>query len=154
MNIKKSMFLMGLVIIGTCRCLMALQEGLEQGPVFNEVIKPLHVEELAYPRIAWLARVDGVVVVRAKLDREGKVVSSVAISGPKILISSCLSNSLKWKFDPNEQGAVVIIYDFRIEGSCQFNLSCSSQFAFRPPNFATITTGFPIINPGSNQGPR
>ena len=64
-------------------------------PVMDEMVKPAYFEALEYPLTAPLAQTQGVVVVRVKLDSEGKVVSSVAISGAKSLIRECLSNSKK-----------------------------------------------------------
>lgn len=78
-----------------------------------------YFETLEYPLRARLAQTQGVVVVRVKLDSEGKVVSSAAISGAKSLIRECLSNSKKWLFRPNPDAAAVIVYQFKIEGLVQ-----------------------------------
>jgi TonB family protein len=116
----------------------------QEGTVFDDEVKPLYFETLTYPLAARLTRVQGTVVVRVKLDDKGGVVSSIAISGAKKLIQECISNSRKWRFRPNRDKTAVIIYEFRIEGLC--NLPCLSQFAFRPPNIATITMGEPVAD--------
>ena len=139
---KKKAIVLGLLIIGFCNCMMAEEEK----PVFDDAIKPVHIEELAYPPLARMANIQGIVVVRAKLDVEGKVEESVALSGPKVLIPECIANSKKWKFQPISDNRVIIIYDFRLEGLCYFHSPCASQFSFRPPNVATITSGFQVVD--------
>jgi TonB family protein len=126
--------------VGLGSCLSAQQDGT----VLDDEIKPRYFETLTYPLAARLTHVQGAVVVRVKLDDKGKVVSSIAVSGAKNLIQDCISNSKKWRFRPNPEKAAVIVYEFRIEGLC--NLPCSSQFAFRPPNVATITIGEAVVD--------
>jgi outer membrane biosynthesis protein TonB len=137
-----------LLFIGVCSWLMAQQEGRNEGPVYDNAIKPVHVEELEYPRLAEMARVRGVVVVKAKLDSEGKVISSLAVSGNEVLIPACIANSMKWRFQPNAENAAVIIYNFDFDDrACESYSKCPSQFTFRKPNIATITTGGLIYQP-------
>jgi hypothetical protein len=126
----------------------------QQPPVLDETIKPMREEPLEYPPLARMASIQGLVVVRAELDGRGEVFSSTAVSGNKILIPVCLSNSLKWRFEPNAANEVVIIYDFRLQGACYFGSPCESQFTFRPPNVATITSGFQVIDHGPAERPR
>jgi TonB family protein len=118
-------------------------------PVIDETVKPLYFESLTYPLAARLSRVQGAVVVRVKLNGEGSVVSAVAISGAKTLITECLSNSKKWRFQPNVNNAAVIVYQFKIEGLC--NLPCPSHFNFLPPNLATITIGDAVMDHSGQQ---
>ena len=113
-------------------------------PVLNESIRTLYFEDLIYPLAARVSHVQGVVVVKARLDDRGRVVSAKAVSGSKALIADCLSNSRKWRFEPNRDKSVVIIYTFKFEGLC--NLPCASQFRFEPPNSVTITMGTPVID--------
>jgi outer membrane biosynthesis protein TonB len=115
----------------------------QNAPVLDESIKPLHFEPLSYPLAAKLTHVQGAVVVRVRLDREGNVVSSTPVSGAKSLIPECLSNSKKWRFQPAPEGTAIIVYLFRIEGLCK--QPCTSLFRFDPPNLATITTGNPVV---------
>jgi Gram-negative bacterial TonB protein C-terminal len=138
------------VVKSVCLCALlasfALSTAAQGEQVFNESINPVYFEHMSYPLPARLAHVAGVVVVRARLDDKGIVISSVAISGPKALISECISNSKKWRFQPNEEKAVVIVYRFKFEGLC--NLPCASQSRFEPPNFMTITIGDPVVDHG------
>lgn len=117
-------------------------------PIFDEDVKVIHSQKLIYPPLARRARVQGVVVIRADLDKGGSVVSSVAVSGNKILIPDCLSNSLKWRFRPNTDQRVIILYDFRItRQGCES--PCRSTFTFRAPNIAVVTLGSRFVNPSS-----
>jgi hypothetical protein len=129
----------GLLIIALGTCLTA-----QDAPILDETIKPLSFESLGYPLVARLTHVQGVVVVRAKLDAEGNVVSSTAISGAKSLLPDCLSNAKKWRFQPNIEKTAVIVYHFQFEGLCNV---CTSQFRFEPPNIATVTIGEQVVEP-------
>jgi TonB family protein len=123
------------------------QEICKEEAVEESDIKATHVEEVKYPPLPRQARIQGVVVIRAKLDDEGNVVSSSAISGHPLFVKDCLSNVLKWKFEPNASKQVVIVYDFKLEGACEWSSPCLSTFSFRKPNFATITGPAPMVNP-------
>lgn len=124
--------------------LFAVVAGAQSVPVFNEDLSPVYFEAFNYPLKARLSHIEGVVVVRATLDDEGRVVASEAVAGPKALIEDCLLNAKKWLFKPNTSKRAVIVYLFRIEGLCQ--LPCPSQFSFRPPNIATIVIGDPVVD--------
>ena len=100
-----------------------------------------------YPRMAQVAHIRGMVVVRVKLDETGKVTSSVAVSGPKVLIPDTLANAKKWRFEPNGAKSAVIIYEFVIpEGVCDPNEKSGQDdlFIFRKPNIASISA-CPVI---------
>ncbi len=97
---------------------------------------------MSYPRMAQVSHILGMVVVRVELDDAGKVVSSTAVSGSRVLIPDSLANAKKWRFQPNAKKNAVIIYDFRLaEGMCDPNESESQNriFVFRKPNIASIT---------------
>ena len=91
-------------------------------------------EDLSYPLNAY--NIQGVVVVQAKLDNNGKVVMATAVSGDERLIPDCLANTKKWRFQPNPQRAAIIVYNFRHTGSCKVETSMSTV---QPPNFVSIT---------------
>ncbi len=112
--------------------------------ILDDTIKPTHVEELPmYPMIARMSRIEGVVVIRAKLDGEGNVVSSAALSGARELIPACVANVQKWKFEPTPKNEVIIVYEFRFDGRCYPQFTCRQNQTFRPPNMLIMTTGFP-----------
>ena len=87
-------------------------------------------EELKYPPLAVQARVQGVVVIQVKLDNDGRVQESNAIWGSRLLIPDCLANAKKWRFQPNSQKLVVIVYHFYFDdGPCPAT-GYSSNFKF------------------------
>lgn len=96
--------------------------------------------EMRYPRMAQVGNVRGIVVVRVKLDDAGKVVSTTAVSGSKLLIPDTLANAKDWQFQPNAAKSAVIIYEFEIKGRCEDKDSRRDHlFVFRKPNIASIT---------------
>jgi hypothetical protein len=93
---------------------------------------------------------EGVVVVRVKLDDSGKVVESTALSGDQLLVHDCPENVKKWHFHPNARRAAVIVYNFRLAGwECQTE---PSFFMLQRPNFATINgCEIPLETSGSQK---
>ena len=135
----KFLWRLAIMAAGVAVCLMA-----QDNPVLDETIEPVHFETLTYPLSARLTQKQGTVVVSAKLDSEGSVVAAIAISGDKSLIPNSLANVRKWKFRPNKNKVVIVVYRFKIEGLC--NLPCPSLFQFEPPNFVTIRIGVPVVD--------
>ena len=112
--------------------------------IYAGEIQLLSFEDLAYPSLARVARIQGLVIVKARLDDNGNVVDATAISGAKPLISDSLANIRKWKFKPNSHRAVVVVYDFRLdEGGC--NDDKRSLFTVRGSNLASITACTPVV---------
>jgi outer membrane biosynthesis protein TonB len=102
-------------------------------------------KDLVYPELARQLRVQGAVVVQAKLDDQGGVVDAVAISGPPMLVPSTLINIKNWRFKPNDSKSAVVVYHFIfIEGRCE---SHGSLFVLEPSNLATIIGCVPATNP-------
>lgn len=118
-------------------CAMAVQAGT----IDNKDIHVVDYEDMYFPALAFMARIQGVVVVQVKLDNQGKVTDSEALSGPAFLTQGSAENARKWKFEPNSEKAAIIVYSFRIEGDCHpaSNGGFTSQMIFFPPNFAKIT---------------
>jgi|SRR5580658_1862751 TonB family protein len=118
--------------------LLASRAAAQNEPVHDADINVIHFEALKYPHLAWQTRSEGLVVIRAKLDKEGKVVDAAAISGNPILIPDALENIKKWRFRPNKQGAVVFVYNFRI-----LSADCAEDnqqfFTLELPNFVTVS---------------
>jgi len=102
-------------------------------------IKIVHSEDLRFPRVAEVANVEGVVVVKAALDENGNVTSVVTISGNPLLLQLSINNALKWKFAPNPERAITIIYNYRLKGFCRANKESSGPSKLELPNFITIT---------------
>ncbi len=112
----------------------------------DENTRVVYFEELRYPLSARVTHIQGIVVVKVILDNSGRVVDSLAISGAKTLVTESVSNAKNWRFQPSPQKAAVIVYQFRIDdGLCHG--AVSSNFIFHPPNFASITSCEPVVEP-------
>jgi len=114
--------------------------------VYNKDMKPTHIEDLSYPSIAYMAGIQGVVVVRATLDADGKVAEAEVLSGPEALTLLSVENTKKWHFEPNPEHSAIVVYNFRIEGVCQTE-GVHSQMIVYPPNFAVVTGCQPMAEP-------
>lgn len=127
---KKLIFLCLAMFLGLVSCAFGQE-------VNDEDIRVGDFEEMRYPLAARLNHVQGAVVVRAKLDKEGNVAEAEAISGAKLLIPDCVANAKKWSFSTSKgQKMAVIVYRFTIEGLCHGTVS--SQFIYYPPNIAIV----------------
>jgi TonB family protein len=109
----------------------------EDTTISDADIKVLDFESLKYPVLALQTSYQGIVVVRVKLDNDGKVAAAVAISGHPLLIPDCLANIKKWRFQPNTGHAAVIVYNFKLSYATKCK-SAGSFFTLEAPNFATI----------------
>jgi TonB family protein len=102
--------------------------------VSDSVMQVLNFDaDLKYPPLAKQARIEGVVVVEAKLGNDGKVKEAVPLSGHPTLLPACVINAQKWRFQPNAQEKAIIVYKFRLDGEGP------GQTIFQPPNFVVIT---------------
>lgn len=101
-------------------------------------------EDLSYPALARVTRIQGLVVVKATLDDKGNVSAVSPLTGPKPLLADSLANAKKWKFKPNTQKTVVISYEFRIGGACHD--ASHSLFQLVHPNLASITACDAVIS--------
>jgi TonB family protein len=95
--------------------------------------------DIGYPPLARQTRTQGVVVVRAQLDKDGRVTDVVAISGSELLAPASVENAKKWRFHPNAQRAVVIVYNFRMPFAACKSDSIHSFSMLQAPNFVTVT---------------
>jgi TonB family protein len=107
----------------------------QSGTVDDKSIRVLSFEELKYPALGLTARIQGIVVVQAKLDDEGRVTDVVALSGNEILVPSTLANVKRWRFQPNKQRAVVVVFNFTLEPGCYKR----DRFKLEGRNLAIIT---------------
>ena len=96
-------------------------------------------EDIGYPPFARQTRTQGLVVVRVKLDNNGKVMDAEALSGSELLIPASLANAKKWRFQRNAQHAAVIVYNFRMPHAACKSQSVVSFSILQAPNFVTIT---------------
>ncbi len=110
----------------------------QQGVMLNDKdIHVVHYEKLEYPPAAASDKIEGVVVVKLRLDDDGRVLDAAALSGAPMLSLLAVPNARKWQFSPNPQKAAIIVYNFRIGAGCR-RKSPYSQMTFNPPNFVTI----------------
>lgn len=109
----------------------------------DQEVKVTHFEGLTYPSLGQHtpSKPEGVVVVRAKLDKEGKVIEASALSGNESLTPDSLANVRKWRFQANTSQSAVVVYNFRsARGVCK---SPSSLFTLEAPNLASVTACWP-----------
>jgi TonB family protein len=128
------------ILVGTCLlaviplvCVPAQQDK----PISDSDMKVIDFEDVRYPPLARSMNIQGVVVVRVRLDKDGKVVEASALSGHEILVQECLANAKKWRFQPNARRAAVIVYNFRLVGLCKSEVGSLSTL--QEPNFVTVT---------------
>ncbi len=117
----------------------------EDDVVYNEELVVLRSEELAYPRLAASARIQGIVVVRVTLDDVGDVKLAEPLSGPKVLVEPSVVNARRWAFKPTRSRSAILVYDFRLEDSM-----CTSVASFsvlRSPNVSVIRACTEALNP-------
>jgi TonB family protein len=95
----------------------------------------LEFEDVKYPLKALAARLEGAVVIRVKLENQGKVVGAERISGPEILARDCISSVKKWRFQPVPQKTAVVVYNFTMPGGL---CKSTTSLMFLGPNLATV----------------
>ena len=131
-NAKRLMMLIGFLAVSQLFTVSAQ----EKQTVSDKDIKIVDYEEMRYPTVARNAHVQGMVVIRVKLDDQGKVVDATAISGSEFLVRDSIENAKKWRFKPNTQKSAAIIYNFTLPGG--FCKSQGSLFLQQGANVATI----------------
>jgi len=96
-------------------------------------------EEIGYPPLARQTRTQGIVVVRVRLDKDGKVADAVALSGSELLTEASIVNAKKWRFQPNAKLTAIVVYNFRMP-RVVCNLKTAASFSvLQAPNFVDIT---------------
>jgi TonB family protein len=95
-------------------------------------------EKMAYPPLAATARISGDVLVRADLAADGTVISASAVSGHPMLAAAAVSNLRNWRFQPNPEKQVSVVYAFRLGETICPNGEIKSDFDVEPPNRVTI----------------
>jgi len=122
------------------------QTAPQDAVVRDEDVKLVSFVDLDYPPIARSLQVAGVVIVDLALADDGSVASATALSGAKILVGPTVENAKKWKFRPNAQKRVILVYDFHVDaGGCHDGTR--SLFLLRHMNFVSIV-GCSNVTPG------
>ncbi|MGH9515781.1 MAG: energy transducer TonB [Terriglobales bacterium] len=95
-------------------------------------------EGVVYPPLARMARLQGIVVVRVRLDKDGKVVDAEGLSGHPILTSASIDGAKKMQFQPNAEKAAVIVYNFKFADVCESKTTGSFSFVEAPASVTVI----------------
>lgn len=105
----------------------------------------LSFKDVTYPGIARVGRVQGVVVVKAKVDESGNVIATSALLGPKALADPSMANIKEWKFKPKSGDTALIVFEFQLDdGACHD--ASHSLFRLVYSNFAIITACNPVLH--------
>jgi len=83
----------------TCAVAQALVQNASSSNATQESVMLRELYEPIYPRLAKQARVQGDVVVKLAVKRDGTVEIVEAVSGPPMLMSASLESAKKSKFD-------------------------------------------------------
>jgi TonB family protein len=134
-TVRRLVFLAAAFVAALQSCPVA--QAQQTGTISDNDMKVVDFVDLEYPQLARQTRIQGVVVVWARLDEKGTVLEATALSGAEVLIPASLENVRKWRFQPNAKKAVVIVYNFRVTDA-EAKSGCS-HFSLEPPNFANIT---------------
>ncbi len=139
--IKSVLLVVGLFL--PCASSPQARQDKQDEPTY--AVQLVSFEDIAYPASAKLAKIQGAVVVKVRLDDEGSVVDAFAVSGAKALIPDCLANVKSWKFKPGSGKVAIIVYQFRlVDALCRDD--SHSLFLLLRSNFASITACAPGIN--------
>jgi TonB family protein len=83
-----------------------------------------HVLAPGYPRLAWLARITGTVLVNVEMAADGTVRSANASGGHNLLNRASEENIRKWIFCPGAKDLTLeMTYVYRLEGEAEDNQS-------------------------------
>ena len=120
--------------------------GQQDQAIEDKDVKVVQFQDLKYPLLARSAGIEGAVVLRLKLDRKGNVIDVAVLSGNPLLAHTSAQSAKDWRFESNNQNAVILVYKFRLEGLCPPHVE-SSQLLFYPPNFVAVTSCQATIQP-------
>ncbi|SRR5579885_1623624 len=111
--------------------------------------EPVETVGLQYPPLARMARISGIVIVRASLGADGSVQEASVLSGHPLLAKSAQANAREWRFRQLGQGRptsdVFLVYRFVLEGTCAAN-ECRETFWAEYPNFVVVCSEMPSLN--------
>ena len=111
-------------------------------PISDADIVVRALMDVTYPPEALIKRVEGAVVLRAHLDDGGGVESVEPISGHELLVRVAVDNLKTWRFAPNTRNQAIVIYDFRIDGSCS---GVHSYYRLLKPNLLSVLSCRPMM---------
>jgi TonB family protein len=109
--------------------------------------EPSEMVGLTYPRLALMAQITGLVVVKVSVGSDGSVIATEAVSGHPLLAEAARKNAEQWKFMPSDRahGPVhdpYLVYRFVMKGACAGD-DCRASFVIEYPNFVLVTSEGP-----------
>ena len=110
----------------------------QQALIADNDIHVIDYKDVLYPTDAIGEHIEGVVVIRVKLGNKGEVDAAEVLSGNPRFSQLTANNAKQWQFEPNAQHSAIIVYNFRISGTCHLEAR-ESQTTFYPPNMVAVT---------------
>lgn len=116
--------------------------------------QPSEIVGMKYPRLARLARITGLVIVRASLADDGTVREVAVVSGHPLLAKAAQANAREWRFAWSQKVSrssrspeVHLVYYFALSGRC-VERDCRELFWVELPNFIVVRSELPEISTG------
>jgi len=125
------------------------------GTVLGQDWKPQRVVGLDYPAIARGTALEGIVVVKCRLDGEGKVTAAEVRLESKSnrtlesLRNAAIENAKKWRFmktpeSGTKESEALLRYQFKLSGITRS--TPRQEFAFEYPDTVTIVSEIPCLD--------
>lgn len=120
----------------------------------NEVLTPKYLESPHYPRLAFLARISGIVILTVMIDGEGNVKSAEAtadksgFTGHPLLQTAAIENVKKWVFSKPSHAPFLqsIVYVYEIDQTLPQTYNSVEKIYFDLPNQVRIVSNNPRPN--------
>ena len=110
--------------------------------------EPIEIRGLGYPRLAQLARLEGIVVVECAINRDGTVKTAEVESGHPVLGKAAAEVAKTWRFKASRDGhrkrTMRLTFEFRLVGQCRTQC-CAERLLLRYPDYVLITSELPSI---------
>lgn len=105
-----------------------------------------------YPRLAQLARIEGVVRVKALIADDGLVRDVVVESGHRLLKEVVTESLRQWRFSLPEckssADGFQMLWRFTFSGSCEMHgKACRQTFVYEHPGSVSVVSELPNVNP-------
>lgn len=113
---------------------------------------PVRVVGATYPRLAQLARIEGVVRVKALIADDGLVRDVVVESGHRLLKEVVTESLRQWRFSLPEckssADGFQMLWRFTFSGSCEMHgKACRQTFVYEHPGSVSVVSELPNVNP-------
>lgn len=146
-------------IAALCVCLF-LACAVKAGAQINDW-QPVVLEDLTYPRLALLVRIDGVVIARCGLEGDGTVREVSFLLGHGLLQGAVRDSLMRWQFawrpglSRKPASSVLMVFRFVIEGDgAGARMEGGGQeVVFEYPDLVTVRAQPLPLNPGEMAEP-